>query len=345
MIAATIKFLLKFFYLFRQTSLKGLSFRDQKHVVWLNIFQIRSFFSDELVQTCGLLNGLSANGILYNVRIGKSIGKVRDKKVYFICSRYYDAYGFSDYAATIKYITSQLEAQGCEVLPSSHEAEYWENKTFMHRKFEELKISTPRTMAFSTLEDLLKQQLSFPVLIKEEHSCSSIGVHKVESKDALSRLVDREFFLRNKNILVQELLNMRRDLRVILVGDKIVLHYWRINTGKEWKPTSTSHGSDVDFVTFPEQWRSFIVDQFQRLGLRTGAFDIAWQNDDLSTVPLILEVSPHYQPNPPVDLSKSSLSYGQYKKKLLFRNGYLKNFIDIVFKIVDQQIKLTLKKS
>ena len=30
---------------------------------------------------------------------------------------------------------------------------------------------------------------------------------------------------------------MKRDLRVIIVNDEIVLHYWRINNSAEWKPT------------------------------------------------------------------------------------------------------------
>ncbi|WP_264291210.1 hypothetical protein [Aliarcobacter butzleri] len=36
----------------------------------------------------------------------------------------------------------------------------------------------------------------------------------------------------------------------------------------------------------------------EKFNLDTGAFDIAWNNDDLNTEPYFLEVSPFYQPNP-----------------------------------------------
>ena len=69
----------------------------------------------------------------------------------------------------------------------------------------------------------------------------------------------------NKKLILQRLLNMRRDLRVILVGNEIILHYWRINLSDEWKPTSTGFGSQVDFENFPENWRSWIIDSFNKL--------------------------------------------------------------------------------
>ena len=52
-------------------------------------------------------------------------------------------------------------------------------------------------------------------------------------------------------IIVQELLNIRKDLRVIVIGNEIFLHYWRINLGGEWRPTSTGFGSKVDFINYP----------------------------------------------------------------------------------------------
>ncbi len=99
----------------------------------------------------------------------------------------------------------------------------------------------------------------------------------------------------------------------------------------------------MDFGSFPEQWREFIIDQFKRFKITTGAFDIAWQNDDMTTAPLILEVSPNYQPNPSIDLTNSKLSYSEYKDKLLFKNSYYDKFVDIVFYIMNEQVKLVSK--
>ena len=113
----------------------------------------------------------------------------------------------------------------------------------------------------------------------------------------------------NEVLIKQQLINMRKDLRVILVGGEIVHYYWRINLSGEWKPTSTSFGSKVDFGNFPEQWRQHIIDTFKKLELTAGAFDITWEGDDLSQEPLYLEVSPVFQPNPKIEMRDKSYAY------------------------------------
>jgi hypothetical protein len=64
-----------------------------------------------------------------------------------------------------------------------------------------------------------------------------------------------------------------------------------------------------------------------------GAFDVAWENDDLNSEPLFLEFSPRFSPNPPIDLSTKNYGYGSFKKKLLIKNSYEKLQVDEVFKI------------
>ena len=141
----------------------------------------------------------------------------------------------------------------------------------------------------------------------------------------------------NKTIILQKLLNIKRDLRVIVVGDKIMLHYWRINNDDEWKPTSTSFGSTVDFEYFQEHWRARIMEIFKKLKITTGAFDFAWENDDLDTEPLVLEVSSSYSPNPKVN-PNSKLSYGEYKHTIAYDREYVK----IVYKIQKEYVKTCL---
>jgi len=257
-----------------------------------------------------------------------------------------DPFEFSNYTHTLYFICQQLEDQKCKVYPKSSEVLYWENKGFMTQKFFEYDISTPKTFLITDPSEFNSISLTFPFLIKEEHSSSSDGLHKINSKDDLDNFFrSTDYFARNKFLIAQELLNMRRDLRVILVGDKVVHHYWRVNRSDKWRPTASSFGNDVDFGDFPEQWREFIIDQFKRFKISTGAFDIAWQNDDMSTSPLILEVSPNYQPNPSVDLSNSKLSYAEYKDKLLFKDSYYDKFVDIVFHIMDEQIRLIANRN
>jgi glutathione synthase/RimK-type ligase-like ATP-grasp enzyme len=191
------------------------------------------------------------------------------------------------------------------------------------------------------MKHLLNAKIQFPYLIKAEHSCASEGLYKISGFSDLAGLIaDQNFMRKNRNIIAQELINMRKDLRVILVNGEIVLHYWRINPDKDWKPTSTSYGSQVDFDFFPEQWRQHIIDTFLSLELTTGAFDITWRDDDLSTEPIYLEVSPFYQPNPKMELKKKS--YAFYKQHFSFFNSWDVKYVDVVFSIKQKQVKAYL---
>jgi len=331
-------------YLIRKTNFKGLSFKKTDTIVWMKIWGLKFFKEDEFIDYMGIVNALSDNGIKFNISTTNKIGKFNNKTIYLRYSRGMDPFKFSNYTHTLHFICQQLEDQKCVVHPGSQEVLYWENKGFMTQKFFEHKTSTPKTFLITNPVDFNTIDLSYPFLIKEEHSSSSDGLHKITRKEDLDKFFSSsDYFSRNKFLIAQELLNMRRDLRVILVGDKIVHHYWRVNRSDKWRPTASSFGNDVDFGSFPEQWREFIIDQFKQFKITTGAFDIAWQDDDMSTPPLILEVSPNYQPNPTIDLSNTKLSYAQYKNKLLLKNSYYNKFIDIVFSIMDEQIKVVTK--
>lgn len=340
-----LRHILRFLYTVRRTSFKGYTRKDTDNIVWLKIRGLKFFREDQFVDYMALINALSTHGIKFNISFTTKLGKYNHKNIFLRYSKKLDPFVFSNYSQTLHFFCKQLEDQKCTVYPNSHEVLFWENKGHMTQKFFERRLSIPKTYLITHENDFRSIDLSYPFLIKEEHSSSSEGLYKIKDEEDLhSFFTKHNYFADNKFLLAQELLNMRRDLRVILVGDKIVHHYWRINKSNEWKPTSTSYGSDVDFNSFPEQWRGFIIDQFKKLNLTTGAFDIAWRNDDLSTEPLILEVSPNYQPNPKVDLSKMKFPYGEYKEKLLLRDSYDYRYVDIVFDLVNQQIEYIQSK-
>jgi glutathione synthase/RimK-type ligase-like ATP-grasp enzyme len=344
MFSKLIKYTLMLVYVFRKTSFKGFTLKKTDNIVWMKIWGLKFFKEDEFIDYMGIINALSNNGKKFNISITNKIGQFSKKNIYIRYSRGLDPFEFSNYTQTLHFVCQQLEEQRCVVHPGSSEVLYWENKGFMTQKFFDLNISTPKTFLISNPSEFNTIDLTYPFLIKEEHSSSSDGLHKISVKEDLDKFfAENDYFSRNKFLIAQELLNMRRDLRVILVGDKVVHYYWRINRSDKWRPTASSFGNDIDFGSFPEQWRGFIIEQFKRFNITTGAFDIAWRNDDLSTLPLILEVSPNYQPNPSVDLSKSKLSYSQFKSKLLLRNSYYNKFVDIVFLIMNEQIQYLQK--
>ena len=327
------------FLTFKWKSFFKLYNKKSDTIVWLNIYSLMYFMRVKFIRDMGLILGLINENRNFKVVLGRRIGGYFNKNIFFTMNDSYNIFGFKNYVAIFEHLITQLESQNNIVFPKLEESYYWENKSFMHKRFEELNINTPKTFLLKNVEDIENIELKMPFLVKAEHSCSAKGVFKIDNAKELKELFEEtEFLKENKTIIIQKLLNIKRDLRVILVGDKIVLHYWRINNDDEWKPTSTSFGSTVDFVTFPEKWRVNILDTFKKLNIATGAFDFAWENDDLNTEPLVLEVSSSYSPNPKIN-SESELSYGEFKHTIKYDRAYVK----IVYEIQNEYIKTCLQ--
>jgi hypothetical protein len=319
--------------------------KNAKYIVWApDFFTFKFFASDNFQNVLFSYFHLILEGKISTVYVKKDIGRFDNKHIIYFGSDSYNTFGFYNYINSLINISENLELQNNKVYPSSHEVKFWENKGFMHEYFEDISIRSPKTIVRNTDVFAPEDITDYPILLKDEHSCSGKGVHKISCESDLKTLVyDERFLLLNNKIVIQDLLNIRRDLRVILVGKEIVLFYWRINLSDEWKPTSTGYGSKVDFGNFPEQWRSWIVDSFDKLGFVTGAFDVAWDNDDLNSEPYILEVSPFYQPNPIPNNQKDLVNYGNWKKSSRFLNSYQVAMVKIMFEIRGKFIKELLK--
>ena len=317
--------------------LLSLHSRDAEHVVvifpnrWNQfIAYFRGAFQNDL---CTLRVLLEKN---CNVRLsfGNKFGQFHNKNIYLSAGAETNLYGFDNHASPLHFWTKQLEEQGNRCFLSHHESLFWENKIHMHQEFDRLKIPSPETQLLS-VEELRKKGASwtYPFIIKWPHAAGAAGLYSISGPSDFSNFFDH-FEQRNHSVvIVQKRLNIKRDLRVICVGNEVVWHYWRINLSDEWKPTSTGHGSKVDFENFPEQWRLWILEQFLKLRIRCGAFDIAWENDDLNTEPLILEVSPSFSPNPMPSNPSWLPQYGKYKKKLLWKDSYFERHMLLQYEI------------
>ena len=313
-------------------------------IVWIPRKKINYLFGDSFLWDFAAIHALVKNGVSFKIYHGNKIGNFSNKKILHTINRGINEFGFSDYTNVYSHIVPQLERQGNTVFPNTHEVSFWENKGFMHKKFKEASVSEPETKLLSFDEIKNDANFKYPFLIKAEHACSANGVFKISNQEELHALINsKSFQLENNIVIKQELINMRKDLRVILVGDEIVHHYWRINLAKEWKPTSTSFGSQVDFDNFPEKWRQHMIETFKRLKITTGAFDVTWHDDNLETEPLYLEVSPGYQPNPRIELKGKE--YAHYKNSFSPFNAYDKLFVALVFTIKEKQINALINQN
>ncbi len=315
----------------------SLSDKQSKVVVWIPKKRISYLIGDSFLWDFASINALIKRNIKFKIIYGNKVGHLSNKTIIHTINRGLNQFAFSDYTHIYAHVIPMLERQGNAVFPNSYEVSFWENKGFMHREFKKHKVSEPETQLLP-FEEVASANYSYPFLIKSEHACSANGVFKINNKQELTKLLNTTSFrLENDVVIKQELINMRRDLRVILVGNEVVHYYWRINLAKEWKPTSTSFGSLVDFENFPEQWREHIIKTFKSLNISSGAFDVTWHDDNLDSEPLYLEISPVFQPNPKVELKGKEYAY--YKKSFSPFNTYDKRFVKLIFDIKDKQIE------
>jgi hypothetical protein len=236
-----------------------------------------------------------------------------------------------DHSRQVREFALALEQQGNSLFCSSAEASFWENKAFMHRRLEELAVPTPRTKIIGADD---RQSVEFdiePVLIKEEHSAGSAGIHHFRSAAAAREFVQSYSFRPTESLIMQAVVEgATRDLRLTMVGDRMIesATFWRTKSvealaSSEWTTTATVHGSSVAHRDIPPAVVPAVADHLRRLGLRTAGVDVIWENDDTSGDPLVLEVSPFYQPNPPKPSRYADLTYTEYKHRPYADEGYL----------------------
>ncbi len=267
---------------------------------------------------------------------------IKNANVYYSLGRLYRHIPGHHYAESLHNFIDSLLSNGNNVFPPKSEILYWENKLYMHQMFDEKNISSPKTVTFQKgVPTKNYDHLTFPILYKPAHASGSVGIEKWSNQaDFNEKISDKK-----DDFLLQEWIDMRSDLRLIYIGNELVVHYWRINNKSEWVPTSTGHGSSVDFESLPKQWMSFLFDEYKKLELCAAAFDITWKNDNLSNKPQILEVSPSFMPNPSPKGIYKTMPYKKFKESMIGENSYNKQYVLLLFKCVEKMYKLYTAKN
>ncbi len=233
----------------------------------------------------------------------------------------------------------EIEQNGNFINPSSKQVAFLENKGFMYKQFSDKKISHPNTKLIAKSNFDHSVPFEFPFLVKGEYSSSGKEVVLISNKNNWLSYLESTLFKKSDTLIFQELIDMRFDIRVVVVGDKVVNHYWRKNPSKEWKPTSTSYGSYLDFSPLPQNVIKITVEYLEKLGLKMGAYDITFQNDDIKSQPLVLEISPLFSLNPMIEGATVD-NYAKYKTKLFGKNVFWKDQIDQIFLVNEKYLKL-----
>jgi hypothetical protein len=340
MLSKLNRFFLKFFaffYLLHRVNIIGLVLRSRKTedaIVWIKVNPFFNFIDylkyNDLLKDLSIMYALQKENVTFRIVYGSQIGKIVGKRIYYSISELCNPFNLVNYSNSLYYTLKLIKSQNNQLYPNIEDVLLWENKAFMHLQFEKFKISHPKTMVFKKNDNLDDCDLpGFPLLVKEVHSSGSRGLHLIKTHSELSKIVSICFDKGQEVVLIQKLVNMRRDLRVVLNGDSVVSYYWRINPDNYWKSTATSFGGLTEFSKFPEKWLCVFVEYMRLLRIEHAAFDIAWEDDDIDAIPLILEVSPAYQLNPSLPTEYQGIPYKIWKKKLFLKKSYYKEYVNI----------------
>jgi hypothetical protein len=250
-----------------------------------------------------------------------------------------------DYSRQVHEFAVGLERQGNRLLCSSDELLFWENKAYMQERLAEVGAATPSTVVVAAV-DAARTEVPFePVLVKEEHSAGSAGVHYFARSADARRFLAQYRSRPGERLLLQEVVpGATRDLRLTMVGERPIdsATFWRVKHGggPAWTTTATKYGSTVEHANIPEAAIEAGRRVLRALGVRVGGIDLMWADDDVGGTPLILEVSPYFQPNPPKPARYAEWTYSEYKRRPYVSDGYFSQqyvvFREIASTIVEQ---------
>lgn len=126
-----------------------------------------------------------------------------------------------------------------------------------------IRAATPRG-----IEEIL-DLLSFPFVVKEIRSSMGKGVSLIESAAQF-----RDYAQTHDILYAQEYLPIRRDLRIVYVGNQVLSAYWR-NAAEGSFHSNVAQGGTVSFDDIPAEACDLVTSVAQRLGIDHAGFDVA----------------------------------------------------------------------
>jgi len=171
---------------------------------------------------------------------------------------------FSDYneeerrlickAAKIYYPSSfyaeLFDTIGKATFPSYHTYKYAQDKIKQTALFNMAGINHPRTRVFygKRQKSTILDQFKFPFMAKVPRgSALGRGVYLIRSAQDLAMYCQQP-----GPAYIQEYMPIERDLRVVVIGDKVVHAYWRVAMGGDYR-TNLGTGGQVDFSPVPDE--------------------------------------------------------------------------------------------
>ena len=143
-----------------------------------------------------------------------------------------------------------FDAMGKETFPSYHTYKFAQDKIKQTAIFQMLKIPHPRTIVFygpRQKKQILKE-FNFPFIAKiPRGSAKGLGVYLVQSTEDLAHYLNQK-----GPAYIQEYIPIDRDMRIIIIGSRVVLGFWRM-AGIDSFKTNLSQGGKISFDPLPQK--------------------------------------------------------------------------------------------
>jgi len=151
-----------------------------------------------------------------------------------------------------------FDAAGVTVFPRNYYP-FLGNKIAQTNLFELLGIPHPRTRVYygrgEELRGRIESDLAYPLIAKTPVGSSrGEGVYLVRGREDLA-----EYLAGHNPAYIQEYLPIERDLRVVVIGGKIVHAYWRSHREDDFR-NNVSQGGSISFDAIPAAALEFALD-------------------------------------------------------------------------------------
>ncbi|MCU0572794.1 MAG: ATP-grasp domain-containing protein [Syntrophobacteraceae bacterium] len=177
--------------------------------------------------------------------------------------------------ATRVYYPSVLYEEICrtlgkETFPRSY-YRFMGNKILQTQLFQLLEIPHPRTRIFHGRDRLerIKESFAYPFVAKTPiGSSQGRGVFLIGSDRELRQYLDR-----HRPAYVQEYFPIDRDLRVVVIGGRVVHAYWRVRRPGDFR-NNVAQGASIRFDDIPNEGLDFAVEVARRCSFDEVGMDI-----------------------------------------------------------------------
>ncbi|MCK5313304.1 MAG: ATP-grasp domain-containing protein [Desulfobacteraceae bacterium] len=170
-----------------------------------------------------------------------------------------------------------FNTMGKDTFPSFHTYKFAQDKIRQTAIFKMLNIPHPKTRIFygKKQKNSILDSFKLPFIAKKARGSSKgRDVYLIDNMDDLS-----EYLSLNQPAYIQQYIPIDRDIRVVIIGEKVRIAYWRESGGNDFR-TNISQGGNIKFDHVPEQALNLALDTAKRCGWNDVGIDIIKDNNN-----------------------------------------------------------------